>query len=330
VHYKSDHGIIIEPIPWGGGDQELASMKLFNPFNWLIFLKFFLNGKKHTVAIHQKYNIDKVLCMWIVPCGLFGYWINKKLQKKYDVWALGADVRIIKKIPFFGKYWISKIVNNASGVFADGIKLADDVKTISRKDCQFLQSSRTLPEPEDNLNPLQPTEARHLLYVGRFHKIKGTDLLLDSLAQLTDETKKNIYVHVFGAGPLEYKLRTMCKQLNLESFVKIYGPIEPQDFSNYLEQASFLLIPSRSESIPIVFSDALQRGVPVITTPVGDLPELIQKFQCGILSQEVSVNSFTRALEEGARSDKKLYMNRAKTASEHFKAHRIAEKWLNL
>lgn len=71
--YQSQPGITIEPIPWEGGDQELASMNFFNPLNWLIFFKFFANGKKHTLMIHQKYHINRTLCMWIVPCGIFGY-----------------------------------------------------------------------------------------------------------------------------------------------------------------------------------------------------------------------------------------------------------------
>lgn len=327
--YQVDPGIIIEPIPWEGGDQELASMNLINPLNWWTFLNFFLIGKRHTTAIHQKYDIDRILCMWIIPCGIFGYWINKKFQKKYDVWALGSDIWKIKKIPLLGKYWIKKIVRNATGVFADGIKLADDVKAISGRECQFLPSSRILPEPENDLTPLEPTDACHLLFVGRYHKNKGPDLLLKSLAKLSSEIKAKTCVHIFGTGQLENELKTLHHQLGLEHFVKLNGPIKAQEFTNYLKRVSFLLIPSRIESIPVVFSDALQRQVPVIAMPVGDLPALVDKFRCGILSQEVSVNSFAKAIEEGVKAGSTLYASGVKTALEHFKVPLSVEKWLN-
>jgi len=239
--YESEAGVVIEPIPWGGGDRELASMNFLNPLNWIIFLNFFLNGKKCTQAVHQKYRIDRTLCMWIIPCGIFGFWIKKKLNKKYDVWALGSDVWKIRKIPFLGKRWIKKIVQNATGVFADGLKLANDVKEITQKNCQFLPSTRQLPDPEKDLIPLEPVDAHHMLFVGRYHKNKGPDLLLKSLSKLSNDTKSEIRVHIFGAGPLEHELKMLLEQLDLKNIVKINGPINAQAFANYLSQASFLI-----------------------------------------------------------------------------------------
>jgi len=61
--------------------------------------------------------------------------------------------------------------------------------------------------------------------------------------------------------------------------------------------------------------------------PVGDLPELIQKYQCGVLSQEVSVHSFAKAIEKGVETGSTLYINGVKTASEHFKVPLTVEKW---
>ena len=55
--YQADPGLIIEPIPWDGGDQELASMNIFSPRNWPVFFKFFLRGRKNTINICQKYGI---------------------------------------------------------------------------------------------------------------------------------------------------------------------------------------------------------------------------------------------------------------------------------
>jgi len=327
--YESAEGVTVEPIPWEGGNQELASMNFLNPLNWIIFLKFFINGKKCTQTVHQKYNIDRTLCMWIIPCGLFGYWIKKKFNKRYDVWALGSDVWKVRKIPFFGKYWIKKIAQNASGVLADGIKLADDVKSISNKNCQFLPSSRTLPEPENNLPPLQPERACHLLFVGRYHKNKGPDLLLHSLAQLSQMTKAKIFVHIYGTGPLEKSLKVLHKQLNLESFVKLNGPINAQEFANALKRVSYLLIPSRIESIPLVFSDALQMQVPVIAMPVGDLTDLIQQYQCGILSQAVNENAYADALEEGINANTALFASGIEKVSEQFNISLAAKNWVD-
>lgn len=326
--YQADPGIVIEPLPWGGGDQELASMNFFNPVNWLTFFLFFVSGRKHTLSVYRKYNIDRILCMWIIPSGLFGYWIKKYLNKDYDVWALGSDIWKIKRIPFFGKRWIKKVVTNATSVFADGMRLSDDVKAITGRQCRFLPSSRVLPPPDPGLSPLEPAGVMHLLFVGRYHKNKGPDLLMRALARLPDQTKAKIRVHVFGVGPLEKKLRILHGKLNLDGFVKINGPIDAQQLANCLRQASFLLIPSRIESIPVVFSDALQAGVPVISTPVGDLKRLVEGYGCGILSTDVSDRSVSLAIERAVEMRKESFAQNALNAFKHFDIHNIVGTWI--
>jgi glycosyltransferase involved in cell wall biosynthesis len=57
-----------------------------------------------------------------------------------------------------------------------------------------------------------------------------------------------------------------------------------------------VVIPSRLESIPVVFSDAVQARCPLITTPVGDLPRLLNSYQLGVLSQDVSSDGLAAAI----------------------------------
>lgn len=295
--YESTSDIIIEPIPWGGGDQVLAAMNFALPKNWLIFKNFFQQGRQSTQAIHQKYQIDRTLCMWVIPCGVFGYWIHKDLKKSYDVWALGSDIWKIRKIPVVGNQWIRKIVGQASQVFADGVQLCADVKTISGRDCEFLTSARTLPKPYE-IEPLVPEGVQHFLFVGRYHPNKGPDLLLEALALLDGESRSKLHVHMYGLGDLESELRATREKLKLSDCVTINGPIEAQDLANCLKRVDYLVIPSRIESIPVIFSDALQMGVPVVSTPVGDLPNFINDFNCGILAEKPAAESFAKALSQ--------------------------------
>jgi len=328
--YQTEAGVVIEPIPWWGGDQELASMNFFNPFNCLIFLKFFCDGKKCTQAVHQKYNIDRTLCMWIIPCGIFGYWIKKKLNKEYDVWALGSDVWKVRKIPFLGKYWIKKIAQNATGVFADGLQLAGDVKEITQKDCQFLPSTRQLPEPEGDLVPFDPVDTCHMLFVGRYHKNKGPDLLIEAIAAIKREERASLKVHFFGAGPLESSLKEMCTRFQLNDIITINGPINDQTLSNYLSRVSFLIIPSRIESIPLIFSDAMQVNTPVISTPVGDLTKLVTNNQCGLVCEEIRAQSLAKSIQKAIELNKNYFKKeQLLKMSKQFNITNIACEWLS-
>ncbi len=130
--YQPEPGITIVPTPWKGGDQELASMDLKSPRNWWIFFLFFLNGIRNTLRIYERYNIDRTLCMWAVPSGIFGFAGKLKKNIPYDVWALGSDIWKIRKIPFLGKMILRTILKNADRVFADGMQLCKEVKDTDR------------------------------------------------------------------------------------------------------------------------------------------------------------------------------------------------------
>jgi glycosyltransferase involved in cell wall biosynthesis len=327
--YQKENDVIIEPIPWGGGDQVLASINFFSLKNLANILRFFRVGKENVIAVHRKYRIDKTICMWIIPCGVFGYWIKKVLNKDYDLWALGSDIWRVRRIPVLGRWLIKKISSLAARIYADGVELSRETTAITDRTCAFLASNRKLPKPNDGLSFFEPREVIHFLFVGRYHRNKGPDLLIRAVSLLDEAVKKQIRVHIFGTGPLEAKLYKLQTRFLLKDIVRIGGPLCDQDFSDYLSRVSFLVIPSRVESIPLVFSDALQVHTPVISMPVGDLPELIKKYNCGLLADKVSPVSLAKAMTMAVHVGKEPFLEGVKHAVKQFDVDESAVRWLN-
>ena len=54
--YTPDAELTIEPLPWQGGDRELASLNMYSPVNWIIALTFFLKARKKVIAAHAQYR----------------------------------------------------------------------------------------------------------------------------------------------------------------------------------------------------------------------------------------------------------------------------------
>jgi glycosyltransferase involved in cell wall biosynthesis len=88
------------------------------------------------------------------------------------------------------------------------------------------------------------------------------------------------------------------------------------------------VIPSRIESIPVVFSDALQLGTPVVSMPVGDLERIINEFRCGILAAEISPEALASALKEAAERNKDSFREGTAKAYEQFELRNAVDKWL--
>jgi glycosyltransferase involved in cell wall biosynthesis len=134
---------------------------------------------------------------------------------------------------------------------------------------------------------------------------------------------------MFGLGPLEGKLRDMISEMRLEKYISLNGTIQAQEFSDYLNSVSFLIIPSRIESIPVVFSDSLQMGTPVVSMPVGDLGRIITGSGCGIVADGVSAEALARAIKEAAIKGRDFFKENTAKAYEQFEIKRAVDKWLD-
>jgi glycosyltransferase involved in cell wall biosynthesis len=77
------------------------------------------------------------------------------------------------------------------------------------------------------------------------------------------------------------------------------GFVDRRAAAQLLDWTDYVLIPSRLESIPLIFSDAMQAHRPVICTPTGDLPSLLDQYRVGVLAPEVDMNAFVAALRSG-------------------------------
>jgi glycosyltransferase involved in cell wall biosynthesis len=265
-----------------------------------------------------------------VPSGIFGLAGKIAQNIKYDVWVLGSDIWKIRTIPLLGKMLLKIILKNAGRVFADGIHLCEEVKDLTGVPCEFLASSRRLPPPQKKTIPSVTPGVKHFLFVGRYHTNKGPDLLIKAVDRLPVEMKESIRVHMFGLGPMETDLKDMISELHLHKYIALNGPIRSQEFSNYLDIVSFLVIPSRIESIPVVFSDAIQTGTPVVSMPVGDLTDLITKFNCGIIAAEVSAEALSSAIAKAATTSKDYFKEGVQNACKHFEIGNSVERWLKV
>jgi glycosyltransferase involved in cell wall biosynthesis len=127
-------------------------------------------------------------------------------------------------------------------------------------------------------------EEKTILFVGRLTKIKGIiDLLIafKMLSRIDHETK----LVIVGNGSLNSFLKSFIVKydlLNRVEFVEGVLPWEKVIFK-YYSRAGIFVLPSYSEGLPSVVLEAMAAEVPVITTPVGDITDLVRHGETGIL-----------------------------------------------
>ena len=108
--------------------------------------------------------------------------------------------------------------------------------------------------------------------VGRLHAQKGLDVLLGATAVL-ERRGLRLRLALVGDGPLEVGLRRHASALGLDDTVVLPGA--SANAADELAAADVVAVPSRWEGWPLVVSEALQLGRPVVASAVGGVPDMI-------------------------------------------------------
>lgn len=308
-----DGGIEVITFPWPGRATPLSILKPYHPFDVLNMFLVLQRGSRQLIQHCKQKKIDFLLATWTLPAGHWGMNVQKSIGVPMAVWSLGSDIWIYGRLPIL-RLWVRKILKLSKYCFADGFSLMREVSTLSNRPCSFLPTTRILPKgglPEPPLNP----KKSHYLFIGRYHRNKGPDILLEAIRQIDKKTLSNMQFHFFGIGPLERDLKRRVLQYDLKDYVAIQGPIDEYTVAAFLQRCDCLIIPSRLESIPVVLSDALQVDCNLIVTDVGDMGPLVRSYQAGIVVEELSpetlkeaiLNQLNREKDEFREGRKKLY-----------------------
>jgi colanic acid/amylovoran biosynthesis glycosyltransferase len=116
---------------------------------------------------------------------------------------------------------------------------------------------------------------------------KGFHTLIAACACLRDEGMAFSCV-LIGDGPEAPRLRLMVAELNLSAHVALLGKRLPSEVKTFYEQADILVMPScvrhnDRDGIPNVLLEAMAMKIPVISTYVSGIPELVRNLETGLL-----------------------------------------------
>jgi len=136
------------------------------------------------------------------------------------------------------------------------------------------------------------SDQKLVVAAGRLSYEKGFDLLVEA-AHLLKERGLKFNIQIYGDGPEKTALAKQINHLHISDRIGLAG--FRSDLRPVYAQAEFLVIPSRSESFPLVVLEAWAQGTPVVATPVGRLPELIENDVNGLLVRDMT----PEALAEG-------------------------------
>lgn len=103
---------------------------------------------------------------------------------------------------------------------------------------------------------------------------KGVDTLLSAFSLLTKQDR-DVYLAIAGDGFLKYPIEELAQSLGVRNRVFFLGQVD--DINSFLSCLDVFVLASRSEGFPLALQEAMWKGLPVVTTNVGGIPELMNQ-----------------------------------------------------
>ena len=143
-----------------------------------------------------------------------------------------------------------------------------------------------------------PTE-RPILFTSRrlVHRM-GIDKLLTAIAKIKPVVP-DIWLAIAGRGHIQTSLEKQVVELGLENQVRFLGFLPDQQLPIAYQAADLTVMPSQSfEGFGLAILESLACGTPVLCTPVGGMPEILQSFTPELITDSIAVDSLANKLQE--------------------------------
>jgi glycosyltransferase involved in cell wall biosynthesis len=272
-----------------------------------------------TLRTARSFGADLIHAHWILPAGFIALVGTKFHRVPFVVTAHGVDVFGLRSRPFL---WLKRRVMRRASIVSPASKEMAQVLGMEPGEIDDLVVPMGVEADDIAAAVGEPMpEAGRFLFVGRLAEKKGVDVLLRAVAQVPEAR-----LRVAGDGPDDEALRRLASELGIGDRVQFLGRRTRAEVFAELKLAHALVVPSRvardgdADSTPLVMSEAMAAGVPVVASRLGGLAEQITTEENGLLVEPDSVESLGEGLHyvldnpERARGWTELARDRMRTS----------------
>jgi glycosyltransferase involved in cell wall biosynthesis len=122
-----------------------------------------------------------------------------------------------------------------------------------------------------------------LCCTGTINERKGQRIIIEALKRVDYRVLKDIHLTLIGDGPDKYMLERLVQEYNLEKNVSFAGKVANEKVPLYLKRTDIFILMSYNEGLPISIIEAMRTGLPIISTNVSGIPEVVTENLNGLL-----------------------------------------------
>jgi N-acetyl-alpha-D-glucosaminyl L-malate synthase BshA len=293
-----------------------------------------LASKMVEVAKYEK--LDLLHVHYAIPHATSAYLAKQMLSGQKDLKVIttlhGTDITLVGLEPSFLPL-VKFSIEKSDGVTAVSRFLKEKTLTNYYIDKNievipnFVDTALFKPKTEGCLKErIAPNQEKVLIHTSNF---RGVKRVMDTI-KILDKVIKEIPAKLVlvGDGPDRSECERLSRQLNLYEHVKFLG--KQDGLVEILNCADLFLIPSQSESFGLSALEAMSCGLPVVSSSVGGLPELIKHNETGYIAEIGDIDRMARYVVDLLTNERKynLFSENSRTrAVEYFDKSKIIPQY---
>ncbi len=268
-----------------------------------------LASKMVEVAEYEK--LDLLHVHYAIPHATSAYLAKQMLKEKKDLKVIttlhGTDITLVGLEPSFLPL-VKFSIEESDGVTAVSRFLKE--KTLTNYNIEkeievipnFIDTNVYKPlEVSEFKKHVAPNGEKILMHTSNFRQVKRVSDTIRIFEQIYKEVPSKLIL--VGDGPDRSDCERLCRQLNLCEHVKFLG--KQDGLIDILNAADVFLIPSQSESFGLAALEAMACGVPVVSSSVGGLPELIRHNESGFIAEIGDIDRMSKYVLDLLTNEKK-------------------------
>ena len=249
-------------------------------------------GKPDSLRLHQatyigtrlqKLGVRHVHTHFAGMAARTAFWIKKFFGIDYSVTVHANDIFV----PANFEIGLSEILSSASAVIAVSGFAANQLRR------RFPENAARVHRIYNGIDcaqfmPAQFESPPLILSIGRLISKKGFDALIDACALLR-QRGHGFRCEIIGEGPLVGELQARIHRQDLREHVHLAGPKTQAEIAAHLSKATVLALPCRidpdgaMDNLPTVVMEAMASALPVVSTNVGGISEMVRDGETGLL-----------------------------------------------
>ena len=223
------------------------------------------------------------------------FWLAKTYRRPV-IWHLNSPNDDFVK--FFGRRGISgsyikKVMSGCDRLIVLSHAWVDLVSEVLPKS-RIQVIYNPIPSETDRLHHCVAARERRILYLAHLIQRKGYPLLIQAFAKI--EKSFPDWRLVFAGSGEVAQAEALCQQLGIADKVEFLGWIREPDSTAELQRASVFALPSYQEGLPMGVLEAMANALPVVTTPVGGIPDIVRHNENGLLVEPGNIDALSTAL----------------------------------